>query len=63
MFGTLTVLYKLRKENKEEQMSTKGSCILLCVVCFVLGGVGLYLGIPHSGWAIFVAVVAGLGAT
>lgn len=35
---------------------------VLCIVCFVLGGVGLYYHIPYSGWAIFIAVVAGLSA-
>jgi hypothetical protein len=33
---------------------------ILCVVCFMLGGIGLHYNIPYSGWAIFIAVVAGL---
>ena len=36
---------------------------ILCIACFVLGGIGLYYHIPYSGWAIFVAVVAGLFAS
>lgn len=35
----------------------------LSIVCFILGGIGLYYDIPYSGWAIFIAVIAALSIT
>lgn len=43
-------------------MTNQQVAMVLCIGCFVLGGIGLYFGIPHSGWAIFIAVCAGISA-